>query len=553
MKKALILLLPLCLWSDLSLAQDAVTFVSFYQDSGFFDNPWVWVISIFAAILVGTIIFFTGGTASPIVVWIGSTIGGTMGLSGAAATNAGLAMLGGGSIANGGLGIAGGTALLTAAFTFSTEVITDYTFTTVINNYQYSTLIAQSEKMPTLPLPRNDSGSEQYEAAIEILKGIEVETISSNDKQAIIKNAISSLKNAETAKEITLKALLYFINHDYQQAKAYALKAKAYKLNGIKNPLASFVYAVSILYDKDFNAELSFSFFENAVFNEPDNKLIPLMLSIYLDKFILRFGFDHQFFSKMYHLITTGVIKEFEVQNDTTLLSRYFILLKQEQQKITTLTNTLNDKIKENSITLTTIEQSLDTYNNIIENVNIIMGDYLLINIPSSYLTKIKQYFSEPEINFTQLQDKYRVLLKEYQEDETRLRELINEFEQYQSYTTSLRLNFTKLKQRNNEIIKQIDNNIKPTIIKESLNQYNDIIDSTESILTNFIGQYLGDFDNIRAAEFKEKLKHYQQQYKTLNNKLQDRGNNWVIYLISILLFIVIFYISRGFCINRDD
>ncbi|MBA5249208.1 MAG: hypothetical protein FE834_06725 [Gammaproteobacteria bacterium] len=553
MKKALILLLPLCLWSDLSLAQDAVTFVSFYQDSGFFDNPWVWVISIFAAILVGTIIFFTGGTASPIVVWIGSTIGGTMGLSGAAATNAGLAMLGGGSIANGGLGIAGGTALLTAAFTFSTEVITDYTFTTVINNYQYSTLIAQSEKMPTLPLPRNDSGSEQYEAAIEILKGIEVETISSNDKQAIIKNAISSLKNAETAKEITLKALLYFINHDYQQAKAYALKAKAYKLNGIKNPLASFVYAVSILYDKDFNAELSFSFFENAVFNEPDNKLIPLMLSIYLDKFILRFGFDHQFFSKMYHLITTGVIKEFEVQNDTTLLSRYFILLKQEQQKITTLTNTLNDKIKENSITLTTIEQSLDTYNNIIENVNIIMGDYLLINIPSSYLTKIKQYFSEPEINFTQLQDKYRVLLKEYQEDETRLRELINEFEQYQSYTTSLRLNFTKLKQRNNEIIKQIDNNIKPTIIKESLNQYNDIIDSTESILTNFIGQYLGDFDNIRAAEFKEKLKHYQQQYKTLNNKLQDRGNNWVIYLISILLLIVIFYISRGLCINRDD
>jgi hypothetical protein len=52
----------------------------------------------------------TAGWAAPIV---GTAIGGTLGLSGAAATSAGLAMLGGGSIAAGGFGVFGGTILVT--------------------------------------------------------------------------------------------------------------------------------------------------------------------------------------------------------------------------------------------------------------------------------------------------------------------------------------------------------------------------------------------------------------------------------------------------------
>ena len=42
----------------------------------------------------------TGGLAAP---FIGTAIGGAMGLSGIAATNAGLALLGGGSLASGGV------------------------------------------------------------------------------------------------------------------------------------------------------------------------------------------------------------------------------------------------------------------------------------------------------------------------------------------------------------------------------------------------------------------------------------------------------------------
>jgi hypothetical protein len=51
----------------------------------------------------------TAGLAAPL---IGAAVGAAMGLSGAAATTAGLALLGGGSLAAGGLGMAGGTALI---------------------------------------------------------------------------------------------------------------------------------------------------------------------------------------------------------------------------------------------------------------------------------------------------------------------------------------------------------------------------------------------------------------------------------------------------------
>lgn len=63
------------------------------------------VTSISVAVLAATM-----GTASP---WIGGAVGSYfLGLSGAAAVNAGLALIGGGAIAAGGLGMGGGTAIL---------------------------------------------------------------------------------------------------------------------------------------------------------------------------------------------------------------------------------------------------------------------------------------------------------------------------------------------------------------------------------------------------------------------------------------------------------
>lgn len=63
----------------------------------------------FLTIAAAAAIAITGGLAAPA---IGTIIGGIMGLSGAAATSAGLALLGGGAIAAGGGGMAAGTAVI---------------------------------------------------------------------------------------------------------------------------------------------------------------------------------------------------------------------------------------------------------------------------------------------------------------------------------------------------------------------------------------------------------------------------------------------------------
>ena len=63
----------------------------------------------------GAVCFLTAGAAAPAVgTFIGSTL---MGLSGCAATSAGLAAIGGGAIAAGGGGMAAGAALITASLT----------------------------------------------------------------------------------------------------------------------------------------------------------------------------------------------------------------------------------------------------------------------------------------------------------------------------------------------------------------------------------------------------------------------------------------------------
>ena len=63
-----------------------------------------------------TVAALTGGAGTdPASQWVGSFIGQQMGLSGAAATSAGLAWLGGGSLAAGGAGMAGGMLLVNAA------------------------------------------------------------------------------------------------------------------------------------------------------------------------------------------------------------------------------------------------------------------------------------------------------------------------------------------------------------------------------------------------------------------------------------------------------
>ena len=180
-----------------SYAGDLSTFESFYKKSGTIN----WITGIAIALACGVAVYFTGGLASPLVsgplTFVGSLIGGTMGLSGAAATSAGLALLGGGAITAGGLGMAGGAAVLTAAFTFSIDVITDYGINKILSEYSYSELLKEVKNLPNLPYFINDDGPDVIENAVDIFnKSYDNNQLSSSDhNQSVYRSVLTELDN----------------------------------------------------------------------------------------------------------------------------------------------------------------------------------------------------------------------------------------------------------------------------------------------------------------------------------------------------------------------
>lgn len=409
----LVLLLPNLVFA----ASEYATFEAFYQESSAIG----WILAAVVALIVGAIIFFTGGTASPIVAGIGSWIGGMMGLSGVAATNAGLALLGGGSIASGGFGVIGGTALLTAALSFGTDVVVDYTIGKAVSEYKYSNLTEYSKKMTTLPLPMSDSGPEAYEDALEILEGVDKDLpVFSNKNQRIIINAIEVLKNNkdvpdidESAKNYSLLSLLYFVSNNYVDAKKYAISSiSSARASQIKRTLPAFIYATSTLYEEDFNfTSITRDYFRYSILAEPDNPLIPLLFSIYLDRMSLRFndGFlAEDSLREVFDIMQATSLKEKQVLNFTILLSRYFIRLKLEQQKMTSLASTSNETIKNSPKTLEAVRDSLRRYDVLINDSNYVMSKLIALEMDDEDRDKATE-FHGLLINY--INDKQRLAL----------------------------------------------------------------------------------------------------------------------------------------------
>jgi tetratricopeptide (TPR) repeat protein len=357
---------------------DFATFESFYRQS--IDGMWIFAVAVVLAIIGGAFIFYTGGAASPAVASVGTWLGGMMGLSGAAATNAGLALLGGGSIVSGGFGIIGGTALLTATFTFSTSVVIDYAAGKAVGAYDYAQFAKNSKQMTTLPVPRNSSGPEAYEAAIAVLERVNSkESISTTQNQIIIKQAINklvlpskeNLSTSDYSRNQSLLALLYFITNDYNKAENYAKKGflSAQKAKSIGS-LPAFIYGTAMLYEAKPNLDTSIKHLNYAVNNEPDNP-------IYLDRMIYRINDGYlasNELDKIYSLSEKLPYDERKAIIQTGIISRYFIIIKLQQQKILSLSRS-NKTIKDNPKTLEHLKKSLQEYKHLVKFLKILMDE----------------------------------------------------------------------------------------------------------------------------------------------------------------------------------
>lgn len=423
MKKYVIVIIGLIiLSSQLFGASEMATFESFYVESSTIG----WIVAGVFAIGAALAIFFTGGTASPIVISIGTYIGSLSGLSGIAATNSGLALIGGGSIAAGGLGIAGGTALLTAALTFSTEVVIDFTVSKGINTYNQVKMIEESKNLRTLPIPLNTSGSDEYERIITKLKKEinQEELISSKHNQEILINILNNNKlDDNDLKDLTLKSYMYFVTYKYNDVKKYSQKAiELARIKELRRTLPAYMFAVSSIYDETVSfEEINKNYFSYSVLAERDNELIPLMFSIYFQNIMFKLNSTETFNYKIFDNIKNIA---YEIKNDNIkkkvfmiIITKYFEQIKLEQQKILSLTKSDNESIKYSPETLESITKSLNQYSNLVLSLKEIINDKF-----------IKQELDKKE----ELKE-INIIFVKYEENQKYLELLIKNFENEQN------------------------------------------------------------------------------------------------------------------------
>lgn len=421
-------------------AAEFSTFEAFYKDTSTIG----WLIAAIFAVIAAAVIYFTGGTASPIVVSIGTWIGNMMGLSGIAATNSGLALLGGGSIASGGFGIIGGVAVLAAALSFGTDVVIDFTAGKIISEYSYSRFAEQSKSMTTLPIPRNDDGPKSYKASVEILEDDinRDEPISSNYNQRTIRKALRTLEKTddstffsdeielgEKSKKESLYSLLYFLLNEYRESKQHADSAIKYARKAErKRTLPAFIFATSSLYEENFNFnKITQDYFRYSILAEPDNPIIPLLFSAYLDRMMYRFNDGYLSASSLQVIVDIAneePIDNKRALNFTVILARYFMRLKIEQQKITSLALTQNKTIKNNPKTLHAVKKAINEYSVLLRGTKGLMEKLLFqdIELDDESKKQANHFYS---------------LLNDYTNDRERLNQLIVDLENYQKTIAS--------------------------------------------------------------------------------------------------------------------
>ncbi len=417
---------------------DDITFESFYKESSSVD----WVVNGIIAIVVIAGVVYSGGLAAPAllsaaqsipgVTAIGGLFGGAAGLTGAAATTSGLAAIGG--FVTFGLGsMAAGIVVVGAALTFGTSIIIDYASNEILDSYSYNNFVENSKNMITLPLPKNTNGCDSYEKAVNILGEVDTKKpISSEKSQIIIQKAIKILNTNESnidadkkAKKESLLALLYFVSNNYKESKKHAkLSIELANKAKVKHTIPSYIFATSSLYDKTFDYnKLADNYLKYSFLEEPDNPLIPLLLSIHMDRMMYRYSdgmVTEESLNKVFSIILDNSLKELRLKNEIIVLSRYIIIIKLEQQKISSLAITENKTIKNSPKTLEVIKKSYKNYNNLIIRANNIISLLELIEIKDEDKNKI-------DIK------KYKELIKQYDNDKTRLQGLIKNLENYQN------------------------------------------------------------------------------------------------------------------------
>lgn len=298
---ALLALSSVILIPDVSFSAEYATFESFYKEGLSVSS---WIIGGVLAVAGAAAVLFTAGAAAPFTAAIGSAIGGMMGLSGAAATSAGLALLGGGSLAAGGFGMLGGTVVLTAIFECTT-LAGGQAFQAVINKKNYTELCEQIKDYPNFPPIQNDDGPKVIGLVKnELEKNYDLNQLpSSQSNMSAVNNALIYIQEWSPRKErfydigyetnirreklrvYSLRAILEFMANDNKFAYKFADAALSIRTSD-DGPctVPTFIKATSGMVIGNVDSEFSLDMFNTVIIEENKAPIIPLLYSIYISR-----------------------------------------------------------------------------------------------------------------------------------------------------------------------------------------------------------------------------------------------------------------------------
>ena len=173
-------------------------------------------------------------------------------------------------------------------------------------------------------------------------------------------------------RDAALLSLLYFILNDYRKADHYA--ASAIEIARAEDPdgyatrvtLPRFISATCSLYDREPDYATAISQFKGSILTEPESKLVPLLFSIFLDRFTLRNLNDGHFDPKVLHetfeIMKSPPLVEFRLTNYIILLGRYLMHIENERLKIRSLSGASDSTITSHPETLSYVRNALEAY-----------------------------------------------------------------------------------------------------------------------------------------------------------------------------------------------
>ena len=220
-------------------------------------------------------------------------------------------------------------------------------------------------------------------------------------------------------------SLLLFIANDYESALQHAERGiEISKDLGVSSTLPGYIRATASLYEEQLRWRgAQTDDLRTALVDEPKNKLIPLLVAIYVDRLSLRMddgSVGPEALADIRAVVNDPLLERYRTTNLIGLTGRYFVRLKLAQQKIGAVATSNSEAIQGDRRAAAVLDGALSDYVAFLDGAESALGDLQGANPSGKDAAKIQGLIT---------------LFDDYSRDRFRLEGLVNEFRERQTDT----------------------------------------------------------------------------------------------------------------------